>query len=170
MKQVITNSREETAFVGKSLGKILKKGDVVALSGDLGAGKTVFTGGIAAGLGIEGYITSPTFTLINEYEGDPPLYHFDVYRITDPEEMFEIGFEEYLDGNGVVVVEWADIIEPLLPPEHIRVNIRKGDYRGEDTRIITIEFAGEKYRGLEDAFVLHLDSKDEGKHDEDSGG
>ncbi len=146
-----TFSRDETAEAGRKLGRLLEAGDVVCLSGDIGTGKTVFTGGIAEGLGISGYITSPTFTIVNEYEGRIPFYHFDVYRINDPDEMFEIGFEEYIDGRGVVVIEWADVIKDILPREHIWVEISKdlkGDY---NIRNITIEFRGEKYQQIADS-------------------
>ena len=142
MIRIKTCSVEQTVNVGKHLGKALERGDVICLVGDLGAGKTAFTGGIADALGIKGYITSPTFTIINEYEGNIPLYHFDVYRIADPEEMFEIGFEEYINGNGVAVIEWANLIEEILPPQYILVKIEKDTENGENKRIITIEFKG----------------------------
>lgn len=152
MKKFITNSTEETVNVGYKLGRLLNKGDIITLTGDLGAGKTAFTGGIAAGLGIKGYITSPTFTIVNEYEGELPLYHFDVYRIADPDEMFEIGFEEYLEGSGIVVIEWADMVKSLLPSEFIGVDIKKDEITGEDARIVTFNFIGKKYNRLEENF------------------
>lgn len=125
MRSVLTNSDEETLLAGEDFSRTLKEGDVVALNGDLGAGKTVFVKGIAKGLHIADIVTSPTFTILREYKGSMPLYHFDVYRISDPEEMFDIGFSEYLDGNGVSVVEWAEKIEELLPERVIRVLIKK---------------------------------------------
>ncbi len=125
MVQIVTHSARETFQAGYRLGSILGKGDVVCLTGGLGTGKTAFTGGIAAALGIEGYITSPTFTILNEYEGRIPLYHFDVYRIADPSEMFEIGFEEYVEGNGIVVIEWAELIKDILPGAYIKVVIER---------------------------------------------
>lgn len=149
MKELITMSVRETVALGIKLGEILESGDVVCLNGDLGTGKTALANGIAEALGVAGYITSPTFTIVNEYKGRIPFYHFDVYRIMHPDEMFEIGFEEYINGDGVVVIEWADLIADILPDEYIRVDIRK-DPGNLDSRIITIEFKGEKYRGRED--------------------
>lgn len=142
-------SVDETAELGKKLGKILQKGDNVCLTGDLGTGKTALTGGIAAGLGIGGYITSPTFTIVNEYEGRLPLYHFDVYRIGSPEEMYDTGYEEYIGGDGVTVIEWADIIKEILPCERIEINLEKDDVNNMDSRLITIEFIGSRYAGYE---------------------
>lgn len=150
MEEIRTHSAGQTVKTGAALGRILNRGDIICLTGDLGAGKTAFTGGLAAALGISGYITSPTFTIVNEYKGRIPLYHFDVYRIADPEEMFEIGFEEYIDGNGVVVIEWAELIKDILPDERIWVDIRKDVKSGADERIIRIEFTGERYRGYEE--------------------
>jgi tRNA threonylcarbamoyladenosine biosynthesis protein TsaE len=151
MFRTVTKSGEETQSCGYKLGSLLKPGDVVVLEGGLGAGKTVFTGGIAKALGIKGYITSPTFTIVNEYSGSLPLYHFDAYRIDDPDEMFEIGFEEYLEAGGVVVVEWAERIKELIPDNNIYVKIEKlpggnidessaGCAESYNRRIITIEF------------------------------
>ncbi|AEV70290.1 ATPase, YjeE family [Acetivibrio clariflavus DSM 19732] len=147
MKQIKTYSQDETVQVGKALGSILEKGDVVLLSGDLGTGKTALTKGIASALGVEDYITSPTFTIVNEYSAEVPLYHFDVYRIADPDEMYDIGFEEYLYGDGVVVIEWAELIKDILPHEFIWVKIRKNPELGLDAREIDIEFIGKKYEG-----------------------
>jgi tRNA threonylcarbamoyladenosine biosynthesis protein TsaE len=149
MIEIRTYSVEETAELGKKLGSLLQKGDVICLGGDLGTGKTAFTGGIAATLGVDGYITSPTFTIVNEYKGRIPLYHFDVYRIADSEEMFEIGFEEYLEGGGVVVIEWAERISEVIPEEHIRVEIAKDLKSGLDTRAIRMWFHGERYSEYE---------------------
>jgi len=104
MINIETNSFEETVEFGRKLGSILKPGDVICLSGDLGTGKTALTNGIAKALGINSYITSPTFTLVNEYQGKYTLYHFDVYRIADPDEMFDIGFDEYINGEGITII------------------------------------------------------------------
>ncbi|MCX7843646.1 MAG: tRNA (adenosine(37)-N6)-threonylcarbamoyltransferase complex ATPase subunit type 1 TsaE [Clostridia bacterium] len=139
MIKIKTTSAEETVEAGMKLGSLLKRGDIVCLSGSLGTGKTSFTNGIAKALGIQGYITSPTFTIVNEYKGNIPLYHFDVYRIADPGEMFEIGFEEYIDAKGVVVIEWAELIAEILPKDVIRVKISKALQEGTDVRIIEIE-------------------------------
>ena len=149
MFEIRTFSADDTVRIGEKLGALLREGDVVCLSGDLGTGKTAFTGGIARALGIDSYVTSPTFTIVNEYKGRLPLYHFDVYRIADPEEMFEIGLEEYLGGNGVVVVEWAEIIRDVLPCEYISVEIRKDLASGVDVRVIAFDFIGHRYEGLE---------------------
>ena len=130
-------SPEETYKIGKEIGEKTKPGEVYALIGDLGVGKTVFTKGFAAGLGIEEEITSPTFTLINEYEdGRLPFYHFDVYRIEDESEIEEIGYEEYFYGEGVTLVEWANRIENLLPKETKTVVILKDLEQGFDYRKI----------------------------------
>lgn len=146
IKEIRTFSREETAKVGCSLGSLLKKGDIVCITGDLGTGKTVLVNGIAKALGISEHITSPTFTIVNEYEADTKLYHFDVYRISDVEEMFDIGFEEYLYGDGAVVIEWAELIKELIPEQNIWITIKKELSLGVDARIIEIRFNGEKYR------------------------
>lgn len=151
MIEITTHSVQETVKAGEILGKLLKKGDVVCLNGDLGAGKTAFTNGIAHALGIKGYITSPTFTIINEYSGQLPLYHFDVYRISDFTEMFEIGFEEYLDGGGVSVIEWAELIDPVLPSDRVSVTLTRG---ADDSRDIKICFIGERYKDRENRYDL----------------
>ncbi len=135
-----TNSAKETAQVGIQVSRQAQPGSVYALAGDLGAGKTAFTQGMAQGLGITQAVCSPTFTLIQIYEeGRIPLYHFDVYRITDIEEMYEIGYEDYFYGNGVTVIEWAKLVEELLPPAYIQVTIEKDLEKGFDFRRITIE-------------------------------
>jgi ATPase, YjeE family len=154
MVELVTHSAEETAEAGYKLGTILRKGDLVCLMGGLGTGKTAFTGGIAEALGIEGYITSPTFTIVNEYEGKIPLYHFDVYRIADSSEMFEIGFDEYINGNGIVVIEWAEMIKDILPEEYINVTIKKDFNKGMNIRIICIDFAGERFKQYEGGFIV----------------
>jgi len=137
-------SVEQTVELGQILGQILRKGDNVCLTGELGTGKTAFTGGIAKALGIEGYITSPTFTIINEYEGRLSLYHFDVYRISSAGEMFEIGYDEYISGDGVTVIEWAELIKEILPPDRIDVHIEKNDAEKTDSRLITMQFHGQR--------------------------
>ena len=137
----ITWSEEETLAVGKRIGEVAKPGQVYALEGDLGTGKTVFARGFAKGLKITEPINSPTFTILQVYEqGDIPLYHFDVYRIEEPEEMDEIGFEEYFFGSGVCLVEWASQIEELLPADVIRIYIKKDPEQGFDYRQITVTF------------------------------
>ena len=133
-----TNSSEETRAYAAAMARSARPGDIICLDGDLGAGKTVFAQGFAEGLGITRPITSPTFTIMNIYEeGRLPLYHFDVYRIEEPEEMQEIGAEEYFDGDGVCLVEWASNIADEIPPEAIHVTIKKDMTKGEDYREIT---------------------------------
>lgn len=131
-KIITIRSEEETRAFGSKLAEKAKPGMVIALIGDLGTGKTTLTKSIAAALGIRGHITSPTFNIVKEYKtGRLPLYHFDVYRITDPDEMYELGYEEYFYGDGVCVIEWADLIEELLPEHTIRIEIRYGEHEGE---------------------------------------
>ena len=121
----ITRSPEETRALGEKIGRKLREGDVVALIGELGAGKTCLTQGLGWGLGVDPklYLTSPSFTLIKEYRGRLRVYHIDLYRLNSIEEVYELGFEEYFYGRGVTIVEWADRIETLLPPEHVRIEI-----------------------------------------------
>ncbi|MBP3875460.1 MAG: tRNA (adenosine(37)-N6)-threonylcarbamoyltransferase complex ATPase subunit type 1 TsaE [Lachnospiraceae bacterium] len=134
-----TNGPEETMRTGRMLGESAAPGQVYALVGDLGVGKTVFTKGFAEGLGIEEPVNSPTFTILQIYEeGRLPLYHFDVYRIEEPEEMEEIGLDEYIDGDGVCLIEWAGRIEELLPEDVIVVYIEKDLEKGLDYRRITV--------------------------------
>ncbi len=137
---VETNSEQETFAFGRSLGEAAVPGQVYALEGDLGVGKTVLTKGLAAGLGVKEAVCSPTFTIVQIYEeGRLPLYHFDVYRIGDIEEMEEIGYEDYFYGEGVCLVEWANLITELLPPQTIRIRIEKDSECGFDFRKITVE-------------------------------
>lgn len=131
-KIIYMKNEAETVGFGIELGQNAKPGTVIALTGDLGAGKTTLTKSIAKGLGIEDVITSPTFTIVKEYEtGRLPLYHFDVYRIGDIDEMYELGYEEYFFGQGVCVVEWADLIDEIMPEETLRINIEYGEKEGE---------------------------------------
>lgn len=133
-------SSEDTFNIGYEIGKSAAPGSVYTLIGDLGVGKTVFTQGVAAGLGIREAVNSPTFTILQVYdEGRLPFYHFDVYRIGDPEEMYEVGFEDYVYGDGVSLIEWANLIEDILPKEYTEVLIEKDLVRGTDYRRITIE-------------------------------
>lgn len=135
-----TFSANETFELGRTIGKLAGRGDIICLNGDLGVGKTVFTQGFAAGLEIEGPVNSPTFTIIQVYdEGRLPMYHFDVYRIGDVEEMDEIGYEEYFFGDGVCLIEWSNLITEILPENVIRICIEKDLEKGFDYRKITIE-------------------------------
>lgn len=137
-----THREEETWQLGFLLGQEAAPGQVYALTGDLGVGKTVFTQGLAAGLGIAEAVSSPTFTIVQIYEeGRLPLYHFDVYRIGSVEEMEEVGYEDYFYGDGVCLIEWADLIEEILPEKYCRVTIKKDLEKGFDYRKITIEEA-----------------------------
>ena len=133
-----TNSAKETFLLGEKLGRQAAAGQIYTLNGDLG--ETVFTQGVAAGLGIAEPVNSPTFTIIQEYEGGRlPFYHFDVYRIGDIEEMEEIGYDDYFFGEGVCLIEWAELIEELLPENIISITIEKNPEKGFDYRKITIE-------------------------------
>ena len=138
-----TRSPEETFRLGRKLGEAARPGQVFTLTGDLGTGKTVFTQGCAKGLGIEEPVNSPTFTIVQVYdEGRLPLYHFDVYRIGDVEEMEEVGFEDYVMGDGVSLIEWAELISEILPEKRTAVRIEKDLEQGFDYRRITIEELG----------------------------
>ena len=124
MIKIVTKTPQELEYLGSRMAQLVQPGDFIALDGDLGAGKTLMTQGLAQGLGILEDISSPTFTIIHEYEsGRLPLYHMDVYRLKQPEEMYDLGYEEYFYGEGVTVVEWAQIIEPLLPDEYLGIEI-----------------------------------------------
>ena len=134
-----TFSPEETFDIGVRLGQEAKTGEVITLYADLGCGKTVLAQGIAKGLGIDEYVNSPTFTIVQIYEGGRlPFYHFDVYRIEDPEEMQEVGFDDYIFGQGVCMIEWAELIEDILPDHAIRITIEKDPAKGENYRMIKI--------------------------------
>lgn len=135
-----TASPDETFEVGRQLGVSAKPGDIYTLNGDLGVGKTVFTQGVARGLGITERVNSPTFTIVQIYEsGRLPFYHFDVYRIGDIEEMDEIGYEDYFFGSGICIVEWAELISELIPSNAKKITIEKNPQKGFDYRKITIE-------------------------------
>jgi len=144
--EIRLNSLDETEEFGIKLGKLLKKGHIVCLNGDLGAGKTTLTKAIGLGLDVKEYITSPTFTLINQYKGRLPVYHFDVYRLENADELFDLGFDEYFYGNGVCIIEWAEKIEKLLPKERIELDIKKGKDINE--RVINITAYGSEYIDL----------------------
>jgi tRNA threonylcarbamoyladenosine biosynthesis protein TsaE len=148
MKSLIvsTSSPEETLALGRLLARWLRPGDTLNLTGDLGAGKTVLVKGIAAGLGIDpAGVTSPTFALIHEYTGDVPLYHFDAYRLRQPEEWENLGYEEYLRGSGISVVEWGDLVEPYLPAQHLEVQIER-DTVHETGRSIEFKAFGQRFQ------------------------
>lgn len=138
-----TNSETETFSLGKTIGEGAKAGQVFTLIGDLGVGKTVFTKGLAKGLGITEPVNSPTFTILQIYEeGRMPFYHFDVYRISDVEEMEEIGYEDYFYGDGICLIEWANLIEEILPDAFLQITIEKDLQKGFDYRKITLKEIG----------------------------
>ncbi|MCC8161350.1 MAG: tRNA (adenosine(37)-N6)-threonylcarbamoyltransferase complex ATPase subunit type 1 TsaE [Oscillospiraceae bacterium] len=137
-----SSSYEETTQIAAQFAKSLKKGDVLCMYGDLGAGKTAFVQGLAKGLGIDEIVTSPTFTIVNEYSGIMPLYHFDVYRIADCDEMYEVGYEEYVYGEGVSVIEWPQLIADVLPENRYDITISKDYGKGENYRNIEIKEVG----------------------------
>lgn len=140
----VSHSEAETEALGRRLAAVLAPGAVVAYRGDLGMGKTAFTRGLARGLGYEGRVTSPTFTIVNEYEGGGlPLFHFDMYRLEDARDLFDIGWEDYLNRGGVCAVEWSERIAGALPPETIKVTISRCP-GNDDWRKITIEGAEDK--------------------------
>ena len=136
-KRIVLKNESETAAFGARLAEEIKPGTVIALTGDLGAGKTTLTKAIARGLGVTETLTSPTFTIVQEYEsGRMPVYHFDVYRVHDEDEMFELGFDDYLHGKGVCLIEWAELVEDLLPEGTCWLKLEYGG--SEDERICTI--------------------------------
>lgn len=144
---VLSNTPEQTIELGKGIGRVLKSGDVVGLVGELGTGKTVMTKGIAKGLGVKvpKYVNSPSFVLIKEYKGRIPLYHLDLYRLDTLKMLRQIGPEEYLYGDGVTVIEWAQKVEPLLPEEYLRVEL---EVKGTDKRKIRLIPFGSRYKRL----------------------
>lgn len=137
--EYISNSYEETRQIAENFAKTLKARDVLCMYGDLGVGKTAFVQGLAKGLGISEHITSPTFTIVNEYIGSLPLYHFDVYRIADSDEMYEVGYEEYVYGDGVSVIEWPNLINDILPLKRYDITISKDFSKHENYRKIKIK-------------------------------
>lgn len=140
------NNLEETEKFGIFLGENLRPGDVVCLNGDLGAGKTTLTKSIAKGLGIDDYVTSPTFTIVNEYYGDVNLYHIDTYRLDDKIDVEYLGFDEYFYSDGVTIVEWADKIRDALPEEYMEINISSKD----DKRILDIKYLGNRFDDIKE--------------------
>ncbi|MDI6704147.1 MAG: tRNA (adenosine(37)-N6)-threonylcarbamoyltransferase complex ATPase subunit type 1 TsaE [bacterium] len=147
--QVVTNSAIQTHKLGKKVGELLEEGDIISLVGELGVGKTCFTQGIAKGLKIKDYVNSPTFIIIKCYEGRLPLYHFDLYRIHSLRELYEIGYEEYLYGKGVTVIEWGEKIKGLLPDTYLRVEI---DWLAYTTRCFSFAPFSEHFQQL----ITHL--------------
>ena len=143
--KINTNNTEETEKLGYNIGKLLKGGEIICMDGDLGVGKTTMTKSLAKGLDIDDHITSPTFTIVNEYEGRLKLYHFDVYRISDVEEMYDLGYEEYFYSGGVCIIEWSNLIKEILPKERLTIEIKRID---EVSREIIINGTGNIYEEL----------------------
>lgn len=140
MKKFISESYEDTLRIAGEFAKTLKAGDIVTLDGDLGAGKTAFSQGVAKALDVTDYVSSPTFTIVNCYEGGSlPVYHFDVYRIDEPDDMYDIGFDEYVGTDGVCLIEWSEKILKILPSPRYEVIISKDNDKHDDYRVITIE-------------------------------
>ena len=144
---VLSKSDEETRALGEQVGRLAEPGDVYLLEGTLGAGKTTLTQGIARGLDVEGYASSPTFTLVNEYAGRIPLYHIDLYRLTGASEVYDLGLDEYLFGPGATVVEWADRAIEAMPEEHLLMVLQ---YAGENIRKLHLDAKGKRYELLLD--------------------
>ncbi len=157
--RVLSHSVKQTQRFGALLGALLLAGDVVLLQGDLGAGKTALTQGIGMGMGVRGVINSPTFTILKEYTGRLPLYHFDLYRIEDPEEVHTLGFEDYLSGDGVGVVEWAergefaDGADEPWPASYLRVRLSADASGSRETRLIDVEGVGPRGATLQSAWL-----------------
>jgi tRNA threonylcarbamoyladenosine biosynthesis protein TsaE len=147
--EFISHSAAQTQRAGSALAQLLQPGDIIWLEGELGAGKTTFTKGIAQGLGVTGYVNSPTFTLVNEYQGRLPVYHLDCYRLESGREALDFGIEEYLYGEGVTIIEWPERIREILPPEYLRVQLR---YVTDTKRSLRLEPSGQRYITLVQEF------------------
>lgn len=148
--KVITNTAEETRSLAQKLGRNIEDSFLITLSGELGAGKTTFTQGLAKGLEITRNVTSPTFTLMKNYKGRLPLYHIDAYRLEDIDQ--DLGFEEYIDGDGVCVIEWANFIKNVLPDEYLNIDLTIND---DDSRTIVFRARGSKYEEVLDKLCTH---------------
>lgn len=157
--RIITNSAGETFALGRLLGTLVQEGDLFCVSGGLGAGKTVLAKGIASGMDIKDTVTSPTFTLINEYKGRLPFYHMDVYRLCSPWEMTDLGYMDYFYGSGVVLVEWAEKVGEILPPERLEISIKNVPIAEKARKIIFIP-RGMRYRKLVEDMVKIVYTRD----------
>lgn len=153
--KVVSHSPQQTVQIGMALGEIIRSGSVICLEGNLGAGKTQFAKGVARGLGVADHVTSPTFTIINEYEGRLPFYHIDAYRLEDPDEAYELGMEEYIFGEGVTLVEWPERVSPLIPDEHLVVKIRVSGFE-EDSRELEFFSRGRIYQEIIDELTARI--------------
>ena len=143
--QIVVRSPEETRILGAALAPTLLPGDVISLSGDLGAGKTVFVQGLGAALGVQERITSPSFTIVHEYEGRYPIVHLDVYRLGSFQEVIDLGFEEFLGPQAILMLEWGDAVEPLLPRSHLRVEIVRASIDDPEERTVIFRPRGDEY-------------------------
>ncbi|RDY25293.1 tRNA (adenosine(37)-N6)-threonylcarbamoyltransferase complex ATPase subunit type 1 TsaE [Romboutsia weinsteinii] len=144
MVKIYLDGENETREIGYKLGTLLQPGSVICLVGDLGSGKTTMTQSLAKALEVDDYITSPTFTIVNEYEGKMPLYHFDVYRIGCSEEMYDIGYDDYINSDGVCIIEWSNLIEDILPDEYLDIELRYKDMGRE----MILKPIGKRYEKL----------------------
>lgn len=143
--EIVSTAPEQTLSFGRQLGQLLRTGNVLCLIGDLGAGKTLFVQGIAQGLGLDGEITSPTFTVMNVYEGTVPVYHFDLYRLEEPEQLMDIGFDEYTGGDGIAIIEWPDKFPDYMPDSYLRIELVK---TGDNSRVIKVSAQGARHHLL----------------------
>ncbi len=154
----VRSSCEENTFgLGHKIGILVEPGQLILLSGDLGAGKTLLTQGICDGLGIEEDVTSPTYNLINEYEGDLTVYHMDLYRLEDEKDLYDLGFEDYIENGGIVIIEWPDLVYDLIPAEFIYIKI---DVISNEERILRFEAEGEKGMKLIERLENNVDFRD----------
>lgn len=151
MPRITTSSAKETQDLAGSLSGFLLAGDVISLCGDLGAGKTCFTQGLARSLGIRERITSPTFNLIKEYENTLPLYHFDIYRLDTPDELYDLGYEEYFFGDGITVIEWGDKIQSLLPEAYLRIEFKR--LKDDNARELVISYKGARWEEVVEHWI-----------------
>lgn len=148
--EFILDSVDKTMKLGESLGKLAAAGDIICLNGELGSGKTHFVKGLARGLGITDYITSPTFTIVNEYMGRLKLFHFDVYRVDDPYEISAIGFDEYIFSDAVSIIEWSKFIQELIPEDSLNITIEKLPDKGDNFRKIKIESDSKRFQYIKE--------------------
>jgi tRNA threonylcarbamoyladenosine biosynthesis protein TsaE len=155
---ILTRSAAETRAVGLGIGALLRPGDVVVLSGDLGAGKTVFAKGVAEALGVDEPVVSPTFAILREYEGRVPMVHVDVYRLDRLQELHDVGLDDLLGGAAVAVVEWGDRVQGLLPADRLHVHIASGDDLAEDERRVVVRASGASWQGRASALATSLSS------------